>query len=430
MPISRFRPTDAPPDFITRDQIGTLIHDAWIKVDPNYDDRRKDLKRQHKALDDKLRGMRSAANPMMRSTHLSMEVKWLLNYRAAWDRVTERLANLAASLDTPNPPRQQLADGSWGDISLEPYRKLEPTVDALQEEDLPPVETLKPLKFMSDYQTPKWLLNELWRLQISDIEKTHENHRDQLGATQTALAQLIFKDQLRDILKAPSLAFAVREELEETFLDFLEQTQHPRTGYWGPWYRFGPKLYMVQDLSFTFHVVNYRSGNVQRWKQIVDTTLAMKSRVFPVGWRPDGKPPHKDYNNHNNYDVVLILYQGWPHMTADQKETAQKEIALMLEWCLTQSLQGDAFATEEADGKPTVDDFYFGVRFLDRIGFWDRAKRFWTHRIAIASPTPEEVCERLKRGFETVDDTSEMAETVNFILRTATCIAQVSQAKG
>ena len=56
----------------------------------------------------------------------------------------------------------------------------------------------------------------------------------------------------------------------------MRQTQHPRTGYWGPWYRIGGKLLIVQDLSFTFHQINYRQGNVELWPQIIETTLNIK----------------------------------------------------------------------------------------------------------------------------------------------------------
>jgi hypothetical protein len=421
MPFNRNQPSDTTPGYITRDDILTRIHDAWVSFDRTYDGRRKTLKTELGGLVDQLEGLQRQGHPMPRSVQIATEVGWLLNYRADWDRASQRLADLKASLATPDQRNDQLADGSWGDCALERYRKLEPTVDMLQKESIDP-RTLKPLAFMAQYKEPEWLLNELWRLQISHIEKTGENHRDQLGATQTALAQLIFKDNLREVLTAPNLGFKVTPGLEETFLDFLEQTQHPRTGYWGPWYRFGSELFQVQDLSFTFHVVNYRSGNVPRWTEIVDTTLATKSILFPMGWKSGGKPPNDVYNNHNNYDVVQILFFGWPHMSQRHKQLAHEAIACMLKWCLTQCLQGDAFAP--MDGKQaTMDDFYFGVRFLDRVGFWDRTKRFWTHRFAITEPTSEDVCARLKRGFAAVADDSEFAETVAFILQAASCVA-------
>jgi hypothetical protein len=50
----------------------------------------------------------------------------------------------------------------------------------------------------------------------------------------------------------------------------------------------------------------------------------------------------------------------------------------MLDWCLTQSLQPDgSFKFNVADGS-VEDAEYYGASFLDRIGFFDRSKRFWT----------------------------------------------------
>lgn len=77
---------------------------------------------------------------------------------------------------------------------------------------------------------------------------------------------MIFKDELRETLKEnPALGFAIPDELEAIYGDYLQLTQPPRTGYWGPWHRFSDRLVMVQDLSFTFHVVSYQSGNIANW---------------------------------------------------------------------------------------------------------------------------------------------------------------------
>jgi hypothetical protein len=42
-------------------------------------------------------------------------------------------------------------------------------------------------------------------------------------------------------------------------------------------------------------------------------------------------------------------------------------------------------------------DYYYGVAFLDVIGFWDPKKRFWTEAQFPAAP---EVCTRIRRGIE------------------------------
>jgi hypothetical protein len=132
--------------------------------------------------------------------------------------------------------------------------------------------------------------------------RTGRNHRDELGATQTAFSQLIFKDNLRALFddSAMKLGFRISENLECSYLDFIRQTQHPRTGYWGSWYRIDNRLFMVQDLSFTYHQISYRQGNVELWPQIIDTTLQIKDRSYPMGWKDlDRDTGHKFNSNHH-----------------------------------------------------------------------------------------------------------------------------------
>jgi hypothetical protein len=49
----------------------------------------------------------------------------------------------------------------------------------------------------------------------------------------------------------------------------------------------------------------------------------------------------------------------------------------MLDWCLKESLQPDgSFRLRE--GESLEESVYFGTAFLARIGYFDRAQRFWT----------------------------------------------------
>jgi hypothetical protein len=350
---------------------------------------------------------------MICSEQILAEAQWLLNYTEAWERASLRLDTLEKSLANkkqPGPTQDQ--DGSWGGCCIEWYRKLEPTVDALQMSDLE-MSKVKRLSFMARLLDPGRTLAYLYRLQISDIAATGRNNRDELGAVQSALSQLIFKDDLRARLADPKLGFVVSEELEDVYIDYLEQTQNARTGYWGPWYRFGDELVMVQDLSFTFHVVQYRSGCISDWPRVIDTTLQIKKLVYPAGWMPDADT---QYSNHNNYDIVTLFLYGWGEMTERQREQAKNEIAAMLAWCLTKSVTGDGF---DPVGDSAVDSYYFGVRFLDRIGFWDPAKLFWTDTLTLpdGAPSPSELCRRLAAGFAKLNDGSEEGRTVRKILQ-------------
>ncbi len=272
--------------FVDREDVLTQIRAAFTTRDAHYAERRAELKKRLAPLAARLEQLQAIGHPMICADQIRLEAQWLLNYRCDWNRASRRIDELEKSLtETEQHGPVQDDDGSWGGCYTEWYRKLEPTIDALQG-DLPST-GLKPLLFMQRLTDPARTLDYLYRLQISDIADTGANNRDELGAVQSALSQLIFKDQLRDLLTDRDLGFSVTAELEACYFDYLEQTQHPRTGYWGPWYRFGDRLVPVQDLSLTFHVIQYRSGNIANWPLVIDSTLAIKNLIYPAGWRPD-----------------------------------------------------------------------------------------------------------------------------------------------
>ena len=62
------------------------------------------------------------------------------------------LDSLRKSLNEPQDHKQQ-DDGSWGQGCTEWYRKLEPTIDALQLDSIDP-RNLKPLTFMKRLENP------------------------------------------------------------------------------------------------------------------------------------------------------------------------------------------------------------------------------------------------------------------------------------
>jgi hypothetical protein len=412
-------PSDSSNPFISRDDLLQLIRKEFTSLDPHFGEKRGDLLGALKAPADEVAARQQAGLPAACANQILLEISWLANYRDDWDRAKRRLVDLQKALAQPDKlePTQD-DEGSWGACCEEWYRKLEPTVDALQEvTDSTP--KLKPLRFMEKLQDAQATLDLLYRLQITDIRNTRKNQRDELGAMQTALSQMIFKDGLRDLLiDRPELGFSISPELEASYTDYLQQTQHPRTGYWGPWYRFGERLVMVQDLAFTFHVINYRAGNVGKWPLIIDSTLEIEKLIYPAGWAPKGGGP---YNNHNNYDVAVIFALGWPHMSSSQKARVRDRLKSMLDWCLTTSLDANGF---KLDGNSPADAYYYGVRFLDRVGLWDPAKRFWLHRapaLPAGLPPPLDLSVKLLQSFEKLNDKSAESDTVRAILRTAAC---------
>jgi hypothetical protein len=402
--------------YITRDEILKRIRAVYTRRDEHYPQKRDSYETRYAELEDQI-VKREKQRSMACSRQKLDEAKWLLHYSDDWKRLETQLADTAASLDMPNQEHasEQGADGSWGACMNVPYRKLEPTVDALQHPKLNLAE-VKPLTFMKRYRDTAWNIGYLWQLQISDIARTGINNRDELGAMQTALAQLLFKDQLHDLLANNDLGFRFADGFDAAFSDYLAQTQHPRTGYWGPWYLIDGGLVMAQDLAFTFHIVNYRHGNIANWPLVIETTLAIKELVYPYGWQPKAGIP---YNLHNSYDVVQIFSYGWPHMDWDQKARVRIEIAAMLKWCLTEAIQSGVFKLTDTPREI----YYFGVRFLDSLGFWRDSDRFWytgALRLPEGVPTPYDLCRSLRQEFaEKYDDKSEEADEVLRVLKAA-----------
>ena len=400
-----------PRDFVTRENILSEINKAFLSRHADYNERRKEARAALKKSSNKIDNFIKAGAPMHCALQVFNEAKWLTNYAEAWDRVAALCRKLEFLTQEPDySPLRQCEDGSWGRFYRTPFLKIEPTVDALQSQSIQ-AEPIKPLRFMKHLQKPEALLALLYRLQISEIGVTGLNLRDELGAMLSNLSQLIFKDEIRALLANPAFGFKITPRLEDIYRDFLKQTQHPRTGYWGPWYRFGDRLVMVQDLSFTFHNVSYHSGHIDRWSEVIDTTLAIRTLTYPGGWRPqDGTEP---FNNHNNYDVIQIFFYGWPHMSHDQKSKACEAVHAMVTWCFASSLKGNSFAED-----PTVDGYYYGVRFLDRAGYWDLSNRFWLYggRTMPPGPDPYALANELAEGFEKVKDDSAESESVAAIL--------------
>ena len=66
-------------------------------------------------------------------------------------------------------------------------------------------------------------------------------------------------------------------------------------------------------------------------------------------------------------------------MDDSEKPRAINEIRSMMEWTLTQSLKTDGrFKVDPTFFSSLAAEYYYGVSFLDQIGYWNKAQRFWT----------------------------------------------------
>lgn len=354
-----------------------VVKSDFSTFDRQYADR---LARYHDKLQhfsEKLCKLENTGVASHASRQLFIHAKWLTKYTAYWSRLDSLLDRLDSSFlehDQSYVAEQSPHDGSWGWHFREFHHKFDATIGRLHElaaQNKPPEYALD---FLEPVATRDRMIDYLERLRISDIAETGRNQRDEYGAVLTCLGQICFKPGLRDYVRQHVRGIDLSDDYIDAFEDFLDRSQNPGTGYWGPWYRSNGRIYRYDDLSFTFHIISYRKGRVQHWPEIIATTFANKAKNYPQGWLSNGR-----YNNHNNYDVAKVFRFGWPHMSAAEKERAQGEIGHMLNWCLTRSMDGEGRFQMDANFYNSREAcYYFGVSFLDEVGYFDPGRRFWS----------------------------------------------------
>jgi len=362
--------------------VETLIERNFIAHDANYLERRTEFGQSLHDLARRLAAKQVAGNDMACSNQIFLEAKWLYHYTADWPRLARQLRRLEASLENPDQEfanQQSPEDGSWGVCYDEWFLKVDATFTALLALYAEGKTPEHPITLGNRVKTPDKLIAYLEGLLISNVAKTGVDKRSELSNAATILTSAYFKDYLQAFLEGVkgiprNLGEYPVESFKSAYKQFLEEWQDPETGYWGAWYRSEDRLFRGTDLSITYHIVAYRRGEVDHWPRIIDTTFRIKSEHYPFGWLHNGT-----YTNHNNYAVVKIFRYGWPHMTEFQKEKARHEIQKMLNWSLNESLTSDGvFKNGPEFFSSVAADFYFGVSFLDAVGFLDRSKRFWT----------------------------------------------------
>lgn len=370
--------THDPQHLMTAEIQGMVLRE-FERRDPDYLRERTAYATKLAPLVESLIALQEKGEDMSCSEQIYIESRWLLDHTADWQRLATRIDALRSSMKTVAQgfAREQSAtDGSWGACYEEWFLKLDATITALNDlADHGKVPAF-PLSFVDRIGSAEALRDYLHDLLISDVAGTGIDQRDELGAVTGALSQLLFKERLRRFIDTPAKGTAFDDAYVEAYRRFLDASQDPATGYWGAWYRVGSRLYKGADLSLTFHTISYLEGEVRFWPRIIDTTLAIKSFEYPYGWMKNGT-----YNHHNSYDVLKIFRYGWPHISEKQRERVRAEIAAMLAWCLEHPMNSHApFPVDAASYGSPGDYYYYAVSFLDEIGYWDPAKRFWTSR--------------------------------------------------
>ncbi|MDB5359659.1 MAG: hypothetical protein JWO51_956 [Rhodospirillales bacterium] len=287
------------------------------------------------------------------------ELRWHLNSTAdvpAAERVRDRVRALAAA---PTVPAGTVLDaaGSYGPCVEAWFWKLGASTDRFLTEGAPPATP----RFLDRINDPARLDAYLRGLLNSDLEQDGIDHRKELNIASADLVRLV--------LRRRPLGYPWRPGLDAVVLRFIADAQSPTTGFFGE--RYG--TIETADLSMTFHMARYRDGAIGHWPQLIDHLIAIKSKQYPRGWLDaDGM------TSHNNYDVATLFRLGWSRIRPDQRAAVATEIAGLVDWTLGTALTSDGGLRTRADGESWPDALYFIAAFLDEVGFFDPAKRYWT----------------------------------------------------
>ncbi|HTQ57774.1 MAG TPA: hypothetical protein VMI94_25075 [Bryobacteraceae bacterium] len=316
---------------------------------------------------------REAAGEKTGCSHeILAEAEWLRGYVMDPERIRARLDELERVLADPSletqSESQDPTDGSWGRCHEEWFFKLNATYDHLSRPSNAGEHPRYKLALLDRVNSPQRLRAYLTQIARSDIPAAGIDHRRELNESLSHLTRLILRGQ-------PAY-YAWRRGLKQVLLDaLLHDLRNPRTGWWGERYVRGGGEVFIDDLSITFHVLSYLPEPRPALGAAMAHLLAVKDLYYPIGWLEHGR-----YTNHNNMDVVKLFSLGWRDMSEPQRQAAAAEIGKMLDWCLKNSLRPDgSFVPDPESSDSLEEETSWGVSFLCRLGFFDAAKRFWTH---------------------------------------------------
>jgi len=293
------------------------------------------------------------------------ELRWRLEYTgnvAAIGATFERLRAISAQpslLEAAGPEE----DGSYGAGTDIWFLKLDASADHMLADDFD--DRGRPPLFLDRINDPVRLEDYLEGLLVSRVAEDGVDRRKELNLATAALVRLILWRRPRSYSWDPRLDTVIRR--------FIAEWQDPGSGFFGAVYRRGGRWLRTIDLSLTFHMARYLEGKIGHWPQLIDTLFSIRDRRYPHGWLDEG-----GMNCHNNYDVAVLLQLGWLQMRPDQRRRGKEELRRLLDWCLTTGIGPDGRILVRPAGESLSESYYFAVAFLDTIGYFDRAKRFWT----------------------------------------------------
>ena len=326
------------------------------KMNQRYRTRLNDL---HSTIHDRM----EAGENLTCSAQIFEEAHWLVNYTDRAEDIERRIAEIEESLEPGGRTAaavQDPADGSFSPCSESWIWRFHNSVDPLKELAQNGEKPECPLKFWEPVDTPEEI-NALMRdLLLSDARSGH-NKRKELNLAITALGQLLWLDYTDSVFPE----HLDRELLGNALKKFVdEEWQDADTGYWGAWYRDDGEVRKTNDLSITFHIISYRSGQVERLEQIGNTTFAIRTVKYPYGWSTGGTQ-----NNHHAYDVARIINLTWDHLDGIARAYAGTSMFLMMARSMGLSIDGNG----RFDPRPfttVAEAYYFGISFFEELGYF------------------------------------------------------------
>ena len=242
--------------------------------------RLKQFERVLKPLVKEIARRQSSGEEMGYSMHIYREIRWLVNSTANNKETQAKIAELRNSLTLPTQQHlaseQQSSDGSWGLGLTSWYLSLYYSVDQVKECRVNPQ---YPLTFLDRINAPEKLTAVLDSDLMDNFTKTREFDEEKLNETSSALARILFA------LK-PTDCYTFHPGLNIVFRDFIDRWQNHADGWWGQWLvdRQG-KVWKMDDLSMTFHVISDTHGQVPHLDLIAKRMLQLDDANFPAGVR-------------------------------------------------------------------------------------------------------------------------------------------------
>jgi len=322
------------------------------------------------------------------------ELRWRLEYTADAAGAQATLERIRALAALSTVPSAAVADeeGSYGACTEVWFLRLDASVDRL----LAPDFDGKAPRFLDRINDPARLERYLESLLVSRLVEEGIDHRKELNFATADLVRLILWKRPTNYRWDPRLETVIRR--------FVANWQDPATGFFGAIYEIVGRRFRTTDLSLTFHMARYLEGRIGYWPELIDTLIEIRDDRYPNGWLDA-----EGMTSHNNYDVATLFQLGWPAMREDQRQRARDELERLLGWCLATAIAPDGTVVARAKSESLAESYYFTIAFLDTVGYFDPAKRFWTDHEFPEASTLRARLERRVRQLHQSDPMARMA---------------------